>query len=674
MSIWKDVFQINPINAALETDAHLELLANGNVLATYVYGGKTYARVLDSLGEPVSGEFQITPTNSLTYSQVDVYADPNGGFWRVAKTETGGGGGANRPALPGEALELQKFTDAGGLASGTISISLDTASAQVDDVQVAVTNGQGIVVWTETVSGNEDIKFRLFNSDTGALGAVQTISAPDTVHSIDVEAIGGSFYIASVDGVSGSSTDTLTLTTVGATTQNSVTRNLTTTGAGEVSIGIHEDPVTGQVSGIIGVDDTNGGGTTSFVRYDGSSLTSVGGLNNSLTMQKMLYVPAPSSGSVDMFVSIEISSGNLASAYAYRASDGASLSASGAFATGVISSMDATVLDDGRIQMIWTDSTNEVQSAILDFRAAANDEAGPSGLIVGTTFDDTIVGTGDADEIIGHDGADTINGNGGNDILSGGLGIDTIKGNGGNDLIRGGDQADVLEGGGGVDTIYGDADADIIRGGANADTLFGGAGSDTIRGNSGNDIIRGEDDGDTLSGDGGRDVLYGGDGADTIRGNNGWDRLFGDQGADTLIGGDGDDILLGGSEDDQLRGNVGKDILRGEAGEDDLLGGGWEDFLDGGTDDDNLWGGSGRDFFYFSAGYGEDTIKDWEDNLDEIRLDDALWTGVLSAQDVVDNYGTVLSGNAVLSFDNGESLIVEGVTNLQTLVDDITIV
>ena len=673
---WSDTFQVNPTSAASEGNVDTITLANGNVLVSYQSGSNYFARVLDSTGNALGSEFQITPTSSATYSTVSMDADISGGFWRLAKVVSGGGGAANRPQLTGESFELQKFTEAGVAQGNAISIALKNIGATVDDVRVAVGNGTGMVVWTETVGGNEDTLYRTFDTATGALGAVTTLPFSDTVYAIDVQAIGDFFHIGIVRNQPGAGTadaafELATINSFGAGTNNSVL-TLDTFSADGVTMGLREGSNPGQATGTIviersGIDHrlnvadnvVTGFGNNGQAVYDGEIV-------------ETLFIPGTSAQDLDFLASVVWSATTVtAHVYVPNLTPVGSISVS---TNGAPTSASATALDDGRIQLVWTDASGEVQSQIVDARAAPNDTAGPSGRIVGTIFNDTITGTGGDDELIGGKGDDTLTGNAGNDIITGGDGVDDIKGNGGNDIIRGGDGGDTLEGGGGVDTIFAGEGVDTVRGGASGDTLYGGSGDDTMRGNSGNDVIYGEGDDDNLSGDGGRDVLFGGAGIDTLRGNNGWDRLFGDADNDLLIGGDGNDILLGGTGNDELRGNVGKDILRGEGGNDTLSGGGWEDFLDGGTGDDNLWGGSGRDFFYFSAGYGEDTIKDWEDNLDEIRLDDALWTGVLSAQDVVDNYGTVLSGNAVLSFDNGESLIVEGVTNLQTLVDDITIV
>ena len=107
--------------------------------------------------------------------------------------------------------------------------------------------------------------------------------------------------------------------------------------------------------------------------------------------------------------------------------------------------------------------------------------------VKGTSGDDTLTGTPNADRIFGKAGNDKIDGLAGNDRLFGGRGNDTVNGGDGNDGIHGGSGDDTLDGGDGNDRI---------RGGK--DTLNGGAGNDRIRlqgrrhvdGGDGNDRIR----------------------------------------------------------------------------------------------------------------------------------------------------------------------------------------
>jgi Ca2+-binding RTX toxin-like protein len=82
--------------------------------------------------------------------------------------------------------------------------------------------------------------------------------------------------------------------------------------------------------------------------------------------------------------------------------------------------------------------------------------------VIGTSNNDTIVGSEAANDIKGAEGADSIDGGGGADTLWGNQGADTING------------------GGGADTLWGNEGADRLIGGEGADSLRGGGGTDTF--------------------------------------------------------------------------------------------------------------------------------------------------------------------------------------------------
>lgn len=167
----------------------------------------------------------------------------------------------------------------------------------------------------------------------------------------------------------------------------------------------------------------------------------------------------------------------------------------------------------------------------------------------------------------------------------------------------------------------------------------GGTKNDTLLGNKANNELSGNGGKDHIEARGGNDTLNGGDGADV---------LFGEIGADELYGGKGADSLLGGK---------GRDILFGENG------------------NDKLWGEAGQDHFVLLDGEGRDRIKDFQDDVDTLILDKDLWGGaVMTAQAVVNAFGSISNGNALLSFADGERFIVEGLTNTNALVDDISFV
>lgn len=162
----------------------------------------------------------------------------------------------------------------------------------------------------------------------------------------------------------------------------------------------------------------------------------------------------------------------------------------------------------------------------------------------------------------------------------------------------------------------------------------------------------------------GRDVLVGTSQADLIKGRDG---------NDVLRGGLGDDMLFGGNGRDAVLGAGGNDVLRGEDGHDRISGGAGDDILIGGLGNDRMNGGAGADEFHFSA--GADLITRFNDNRDEIVLDgDALGLGDISAQQVIDTYASVQGNAAVFDFGDGNTLTVNGVSDLSILVDDLIII
>lgn len=277
--------------------------------------------------------------------------------------------------------------------------------------------------------------------------------------------------------------------------------------------------------------------------------------------------------------------------------------------------------------------------------------------------------TGDAD-------ANVITGNGGADTLRGVGGDDTIDGGDGDDRLIGGNDEDSLIGGGDNDVIFGNGGLDIILGGNGLDTVFAGAGDD--------DVTAGSDQ-DSVLGQGGDDTIRGGSGYDTLRGGSGDDSIVGGADDDIMFGNGNDDTLRGGEGDDSMQGASGADRLFGDGGDDTLFSGNGADRLDGGSGDDLLNGGvadGARDVFVFLVGYDEDRINQFDQTgTDELELDETLWSATdpgLTAQEVVDMFGTLNSNSTILTLDFGGSDVLEvqnsGGIDIATFGADIVLV
>ncbi|WP_212522741.1 M10 family metallopeptidase C-terminal domain-containing protein [Actibacterium sp. MT2.3-13A] len=300
-------------------------------------------------------------------------------------------------------------------------------------------------------------------------------------------------------------------------------------------------------------------------------------------------------------------------------------------------------------------------------RTEIENATGGSGddLLTGNAADNLLQGRTGNDILSGLDGQDTLLGGDGHDRLVGGGGSDEIWAGLGNDTLVGGWRDDTLGGGGGDDQIWaGDGD-DLLYGGDGADTLGAGAGADEAWAGAGDDTAYGGDGADRIGAGLGDDEVWAGLGNDLAFGGSGTNRIGGGGGNDTLWGGDDADSIYGGNDDDEIG---------GAAGDDGVWGGNGDDLLRGGAGDDTLGGGAGADTFVFAAGSESDRVVGFTDDVDTLRLNDNLWSGALTARQVVTNFATVTGGNTVFDFGGGDVLMVMGITDPVSLVDDVLIV
>ncbi len=339
-----------------------------------------------------------------------------------------------------------------------------------------------------------------------------------------------------------------------------------------------------------------------------------------------------------------------------------------------------------------------------------------------TTFgqggDDTIDGGLGNDSIEGGLGNDSIEGGLGNDTITdtgttadeidGGAGNDNISSGGGADVVTGGDGNDTIDAGSGWDTIDGGTGDDIIVAGSGSDTVYGGTGNDTITDTSGNNFADGGSGNDSITLGVGNDSIIGGTGDDTI----GVQDNFG---TDTIDGsedpGDGDVDVLDASAltsdatldlsavsaTDPESGTLtqgsnvatfdnieevvlgaGDDSVTGSTGDDSVVAGTGADTIDMGAGNDTVDLGAGspdgdEDVVILEDGFGDDIVENFDaptpngdgtftgiDTLDVSNLYDAPTGG-----DPVDTNDVTVtddgSGNAVLTFPNGETITLVGI-------------
>jgi len=210
---------------------------------------------------------------------------------------------------------------------------------------------------------------------------------------------------------------------------------------------------------------------------------------------------------------------------------------------------------------------------------------------------------------------------------------------------------------GGIDTIdFGSSTARnwVYLRHASISSIDGVTGNMCIaRGTVIENFISGSGD-DVIFGNAVANTIHAGLGDDIVKSAGGNDILFGQAGRDKLVGGNGADQMFGGSENDLL------------------LGGNGDDILDGGTGTDRLFGGADSDTFIFGDGYGSDRVMDFQDDVDTINIDETLWGGGKTVAQILVDYGKIANGNALLNFGGGDRVLILGVADLDTLLDDIT--
>jgi len=263
---------------------------------------------------------------------------------------------------------------------------------------------------------------------------------------------------------------------------------------------------------------------------------------------------------------------------------------------------------------------------------------------------------------------------------------DILIGNSGKNTLSGGDGDDYLSGGGGDDTLYGGDGNDQLIGGAGADKLYGGAGDDFLRPDANDLIVDGGEGIDTvaLSSLGSVDVILNEDGSGTATSSSGSVDFTG---MENVFGSSGQDEITGNSANNELRGLGGHDVLNGGDGNDSLYGGSGNDTLDGGKDNDTLNGGDGNDTLIggrgddtMTGGNGEDTFVFGDDNPwnDDNDVGDDVITDFNPDQDKIDVSGTDEWGgedfdeiledfhqegdDLVLEMDNGNTITIENTT------------
>jgi Ca2+-binding RTX toxin-like protein len=179
------------------------------------------------------------------------------------------------------------------------------------------------------------------------------------------------------------------------------------------------------------------------------------------------------------------------------------------------------------------------------------------------------------------------------------------------------------------------------------------------------DWIDGKDGNDTIVSGNGNDTIYAGSGKDLVYAGSGDDSVLGGAAQDTLYGFDGNDYIDAGNSNDEAFGENGNDTIIGGQGEDYLAGGAGNDVLTG----DGSGGAAKEDTFYYASNFGDDIITDFDLTRDKLEIKENInGTSIDDPQDLAAHI-TEVSGNAVITFANGDSITLQGVSAADLLND-----
>ena len=87
---------------------------------------------------------------------------------------------------------------------------------------------------------------------------------------------------------------------------------------------------------------------------------------------------------------------------------------------------------------------------------------------------------------------------------------------------------------------------------------------------------------------------------------------------------------------------------------------------------DILTGGGDADTFIYADG-GADVITDFDNGLDLLKIDKSVWGGTELSTEQVLAFASVISGDTVFDFGNGNTLTLENVTDLSGLTRDLAL-
>ncbi|QRE78352.1 type I secretion C-terminal target domain-containing protein (plasmid) [Methylobacterium aquaticum] len=302
-----------------------------------------------------------------------------------------------------------------------------------------------------------------------------------------------------------------------------------------------------------------------------------------------------------------------------------------------------------------------------------------------------LVGSGFNDVLIGAAAGNLLQGLGGDDLFYAGPGGNTLIGGTGNDFYVLASAADtVIENANeGRDTVY-VSDFEYVLPDNVEQAVTTGAGIAAVTGNDLDNIFYGGAGTNTFNGRGGDDQFFAGTGTNVLLGGTGNDYYVLNSASDTVIenANEGRDTvyvgfsyaltnnveqavvtsnagvtITGNAVDNVIYGGGGNDVFRGGAGNDYIFGGGGDDLFYGEAGADTMIGGAGNDFYVLdgasdtvieNANEGRDTVyvSDFEYVLPD-NVEQAVTTGAGTAAVTGNDLDNIFYGGAGTNTFNG---------------------
>ncbi|MGL4968059.1 MAG: beta strand repeat-containing protein [Inquilinus sp.] len=493
----------------------------------------------------------------------------------IATTADGGYVGA---WSVGSAFVRGRYVDADGTPTTESQLNVTSVGNQFDASMALLDNGNNVVSFTDSSSGTDVIRVRIFGDGVPATDFEVTDSLlPVPRGESDVTALGSGFAVAYTAIFNGGDTDVVVQrydadgVKIGGSiiVDNSIA--LATDHASIVDLASGGFVVAWEQSATAGGDHS-----VWFQLYDaaGTRVTVAGDMSNSHHLIDNI-------GSINQDIQVAaLQDGGFVVAYADNGGEGAEgteitaqvFNADGTARSGYLrvntdeefnqARPTITILSNGYFVVGWT------AAGILYYQAYD-----PSGAAIGANY--TVVNGVNEGEIVGL--ADGVVANVRESIITDGDGtsirssadalVRTTTGTAADETLTGDDLRDTMNGGGGTDILNGEGADDKLSGGEGDDTLRGGAGADALVGGTGIDtasyytsavgVIINLAGGTAVGGDAQGDTLAG---IENLSGSNqGDDNLTGDAGANKLQGWNGNDVLRGGAGADVLEGGAGID-------------------------------------------------------------------------------------------------------------------